>query len=100
MLSNLGTLSTSARKRYITLLANDLSRARDSLRSDADATARQQALHSLVGVLGTAGAPCYMQALEAERLERQQRLPDSELNALLAQIDSLLKMLDQQMADL
>ncbi|WP_231703267.1 response regulator [Halopseudomonas pelagia] len=94
VLSKLAALPNDARERYITLMIRDVSRSLESLRNDPKPEARQRALHSLVGVLGTAGARGYDQAVEAERLERDQLLTSQQLNSLLLQIDRLLSELD------
>lgn len=96
LLSTVATLPTGSRERYVQLLIKDISQALTTLRGSPSPLARQQALHSLVGVLGTAGADCYPLALAAETLDRQQQLPASQLDSLLKQIDTLLLALEQQ----
>lgn len=70
----------------------------ENLRDDPASRNLQRTLHSLVGVLGTAGAPCYTLARETEEMNRQQRLTITQLEKLIVELETLLERLHRYTA--
>lgn len=99
MFSRLSSLPLGARQRYYRLLATDLSNAVQDLRADLGPQEQLRTLHSLVGVLGTAGAPCYALALEANQMAKKNELTRDRLEELVANLIHLLDQLDRSLAE-
>ena len=90
MLGRLQQLPPEARQRYCVLLARDLCAAIEHLQGEPSPETLQRTLHSLVGVLGTAAAPCHALACEADQLSKQQQLTRAVLITLTSELEALV----------
>ena len=95
MLSRLQQLPPEARRRYCVLLARDLCAAIEHLKGEPSPETLQRTLHSLVGVLGTAAAPCHALACEADQLSKQQQLTRAKLTILTTELEALVAWLQR-----
>lgn len=95
MLGRLQQLPSEARQRYRVLLARDLCAAIEHLKGEPNPETLQRTLHSLVGVLGTAAAPCHALACEAYQLSKQQQLTRAKLTILTTELEALVAWLQR-----